>query len=181
MLFHSKLRTLIWLKASIGEPLGDLDGWWDNLRFLAKRNKVVGSISSSWLKFSVASLVAAEYSVCRGVLIPNGGNFRAIFSGPMPPSNPALVVLLAVRVALETFLDVGFADDFCLEVEVNSFLVLNWLNNPLQRPWNWWELFAEIVSIVFKLQEIRFLFVHDYGNSTSLWLAKEGIRRQNFV
>ncbi|KAL4352206.1 hypothetical protein GQ457_06G015670 [Hibiscus cannabinus] len=118
-----------------------------------QRDRIISStILSSWMKFSGGSMVSIETSVC-----------EAIFSGTVTLSSPGFTDLLVVLVALETFLEARFAENLCLELE---------------RPWNWWKIFAAIDSIGFKLKEIRYSLYHDSKNLTVLWLAKEGLRRQ---
>ncbi|KAK8662580.1 hypothetical protein V6N13_092150 [Hibiscus sabdariffa] len=103
------------------------------------------------MKFSVACLVSSDHSAGGAVLIANGGVYRALFSGPVTQSNCTLAVLLVVRVVLEIFIEVGFDESFRLEVEIGSAQVLNWLSNPLQRPWSLWKTFAEIDLLACKL------------------------------
>ncbi|KAK8979542.1 hypothetical protein V6N11_073538 [Hibiscus sabdariffa] len=104
-------------------------------RFLANHKQVKGPYDTRWLKFSVAGLVSSDISACGGVLIANGGVFRALFFGPVAHSSLAMATLRVVLVALSIFLEAGFAKNFGLEVEIGSVQVINWLSNPLQRPW----------------------------------------------
>ncbi|KAL4297768.1 hypothetical protein GQ457_12G027450 [Hibiscus cannabinus] len=87
LLFHSKLRALVWLNATKGDSLGDFDGWWDNPRYVVNHKQVKGSSDLCWMKFSVACLVSLDHSAGGGVLIANGGVYKALFSGLMTQSN----------------------------------------------------------------------------------------------
>ncbi|KAK8508030.1 hypothetical protein V6N12_025138 [Hibiscus sabdariffa] len=82
---------------------------------------VKGPYDTRWLKFSVAGLVSSDISACGGVLIANGGVFRALFFGPVAHSSLAMATLRVVLVALSIFLEAGFAKNFGLEVEIASY------------------------------------------------------------
>ncbi|KAK8665889.1 hypothetical protein V6N13_006046 [Hibiscus sabdariffa] len=68
----------------------------------------------------MAGLVSSDTSACGGVLIANGGVFRALFAGPVAHSSLAMATLRAVLVALSIFLEARLAENFGLEVEIGS-------------------------------------------------------------
>ncbi|KAK8563719.1 hypothetical protein V6N12_035860 [Hibiscus sabdariffa] len=71
----------------------------------------------------MAGLVSLDTSACGGVLIANGGLFRALFAGPVAHSSLAMATLRAVLVALSIFLEARLAENFGLEVEIGSVQV----------------------------------------------------------
>ncbi|KAK8563721.1 hypothetical protein V6N12_035862 [Hibiscus sabdariffa] len=68
----------------------------------------------------MAGLVSSDTSACGGVLIVNGGVFRALFAGPVAHLSLAMATLRVVLVALSIFLETRLAENFGLEVEIGS-------------------------------------------------------------
>ncbi|KAL4284097.1 hypothetical protein GQ457_16G022540 [Hibiscus cannabinus] len=88
-----------------------------------------------------------------------------------------LVVIGFGRGALETFIEAGLFDSVELVVESMSKVALNWINNPLQRPWLWWRILSEIDILVCRIKRVRFSFLSESGSATAVWLVKDGVRR----
>ncbi|KAL4353390.1 hypothetical protein GQ457_06G002990 [Hibiscus cannabinus] len=180
LLFHSKLRALIWLKASLAGSIGDLEGWWDNplcvvytpLLQAAARSTIFGRLT-----FSIVGLAFPNHVGCGGILRSENGTIRAIFLGSVALLGYILVEIQAIQVALEIFFEASFAENFELVVESRSFSVINWLNNPLQRPWIYWRNHVEIDMLVHRLKSVNFSHVSGSGNASVVWLAKDGMRR----
>ncbi|KAK9002456.1 hypothetical protein V6N11_025134 [Hibiscus sabdariffa] len=114
LLFHSKLRALVWLKASLTGSIGDLEGWWDNQLSTIFSPLLQASARStiSWrLIFSVVGLTSPNLVGCGGVLSSGNGTIRAIFSG---------YVALSVRVV-----------DFLVALPVTSSVL--WILDPSRK------------------------------------------------
>ncbi|KAK8665887.1 hypothetical protein V6N13_006044 [Hibiscus sabdariffa] len=78
----------------------------------------------------MAGLVSSDTSACGGVLIVNGGVFRALFAGPVAHLSLAMATLRVVLVALSIFLETRLAENFGLEVEIGS------VQPSLDEPWS---------------------------------------------
>ncbi|KAL4303465.1 hypothetical protein GQ457_10G000770 [Hibiscus cannabinus] len=149
----------------------------ENPRFADSVHSVDRPCSEGSMKFSIVGLVLANRFGSGGVLASNFGVFRALFSGPAPVSGVVFAELLAVKLALKTFIEAGLFDLVELVVESRSKVALNWINNPLQRPWLWWRILAEIDILVCRIKRVRFSFLSESGSATAVWLAKDGVRR----
>ncbi|KAL4341053.1 hypothetical protein GQ457_08G002300 [Hibiscus cannabinus] len=69
-----------------------------------------------------------------GALRFEGGYIRALFSGPVSNYDAAFTTLFAVKVALEVLLEAKWSENAGLVLELESHVVLNWLDSPLTRP-----------------------------------------------
>ncbi|KAK9030039.1 hypothetical protein V6N11_031477 [Hibiscus sabdariffa] len=96
---------------------------------------------------------------CDGALCVEGGHIRALFSGPVSNYGADFATLFAVKVALEVFLEAKWSEDVVLVMELESQVVLNWLDSPLTRPWKWWGYFEELDILMSRSDNIHFKLV----------------------
>ncbi|KAK8689267.1 hypothetical protein V6N13_087989 [Hibiscus sabdariffa] len=106
----------------------------------------------------------AEGVGCGGVLSLGGGEIWALFAGPLQRSDATITDLSAIKMALEVFIEAGFADQFELFIETPSLVVVNWLQNSFERPWSKWMLLAEIDKLVYNIANVRFEVFVDPSN-----------------
>ncbi|KAL4386761.1 hypothetical protein GQ457_09G031240 [Hibiscus cannabinus] len=85
-----------------------------------------------------------------------GGVVRALFSGPIVDCGCVPIDLFAVKVALETFKNAGWASRSALTFELDNRVFINWLENSLQRPWSIAKYIAEIDSLACGCANVQF-------------------------
>ncbi|KAL4309428.1 hypothetical protein GQ457_01G032330 [Hibiscus cannabinus] len=66
-------------------------------------------------------------------------------------------------------------------MELESQVVLNWLDYPLTRPWKWWDYFEELDKLMSRSDIIHFKLVPKGENSMAASLATLGIQRNEVL
>ncbi|KAL4353123.1 hypothetical protein GQ457_06G018430 [Hibiscus cannabinus] len=176
-IFQAKLRSLIWLKTSNGKKVGDLDGLWDSPNNL-------GVVKFEWKRsaectynFMVAVAVIGRVWGVGGVLVTGKGVIHAIFSSPLLCCSMVVAEIEAIKLALLIFIDAGHSTKVSLVREISSQAVLNWIVNPLQRPWSCWKILAEIDDLTACCKSVSFSTRNFSGFENACWLARDGTGR----
>ncbi|KAK9019234.1 hypothetical protein V6N11_053760 [Hibiscus sabdariffa] len=100
LLFNTKMRALVWVKAAKGDSIENVDAWWDNPVECQE--------------------VAGESVGCGGVLRISDGTLRALFFGPLHCSGYNFAELLAMKLAVDVFIEAGWVGVMELVLEYNS-------------------------------------------------------------
>ncbi|KAL4354799.1 hypothetical protein GQ457_06G023210 [Hibiscus cannabinus] len=102
-------------------------------------NSVVftNSVTAAWsppltgfLKFNVDGAAKESKAGCGGILRNDTGILRALFSGPLEGHGVDFAELMAIRAALELFIEAGWMGKAGLIIESDSRVVLNWIKVP---------------------------------------------------
>ncbi|KAL4298355.1 hypothetical protein GQ457_12G021530 [Hibiscus cannabinus] len=115
-----------------------------------------------------------------GVLRDADGVISIMFSGPLPPLGSEFAELGAILKALELFRAANLVGRVPLIVESDAKVILNWLSEPLQRPWRWWKIFRDIDALVTQIGNIQFQHICREKNVLADYLAKAGLQRIQF-
>ncbi|KAK8485284.1 hypothetical protein V6N11_038056 [Hibiscus sabdariffa] len=160
---------------------GDFEGWWNNPleRVGLSKDKAYGKaqLLKGVAKFSVVGVSNAVSAGCGGVLSLGGGEIRALFAGLLQRSDVTNLDLSTIKMALEIFIEAGFADQFKLHIETPLMVAVNWLQNPLQRPWSKWLMLAEFDKLIYKTTKVHFEVLDNLSSSMAIWLARDGASR----
>ncbi|KAG8485193.1 hypothetical protein CXB51_021625 [Gossypium anomalum] len=97
-----------------------------------------------WMKFNVAWVSSDERAACRRVLRDEKGVVSALFSSNCVVEGLEMVVLMAIKVAIEMFSSLFHKVQLPLIIEFDLSTVSNWLKYRSLRPWSLRKLFAEI-------------------------------------
>ncbi|GMJ00607.1 hypothetical protein like AT4G29090 [Hibiscus trionum] len=129
------------------------------------------------IKFNTDGAFKDQHAGCGGVLRTDSGDIRALFSGPIQPFSADFAELVALRTALEIFIEAGWLGRANLVVESDSQTVLNWVANKSLRPWRWWSVFEDIDILRSQINQCTFVHVSRNLNQLADHLAKEGMHR----
>ncbi|XVE96557.1 hypothetical protein REPUB_Repub02eG0232900 [Reevesia pubescens] len=135
ILFLVKLRSLSWINAACSDPLTSDSLWWLNplicqQESLSIKNKYVAVWSppgSGFVKFNVDAAVNSlvDAASCGGVLRGADGNILALFYGPLERCDVNVAEVMAIKLALEVFLEANLAVYGKLQVESDSSNAVN--------------------------------------------------------
>ncbi|KAK8488159.1 hypothetical protein V6N11_073206 [Hibiscus sabdariffa] len=80
---------------------------------------------------------------------------------------------------METFKKVGWASSSALTIELDNKILINWLENSLQRPWSIAKYIAEIDSLVRGCIAVQFKLADISNLAMASNLALDGLSRTN--
>ncbi|KAK8576173.1 hypothetical protein V6N13_090650 [Hibiscus sabdariffa] len=116
----------------------------------------------------------------------------ALVSGVLPHSVYLLVTrfrffeftvvpidLFAVKVALETFKKAWWASRSALTIELDNRVLINWLENTLQRPWSIAKYIVVIDSLVCGCVDVQFKLADIPNLAMAGSLALDGLPKTN--
>ncbi|KAL4291457.1 hypothetical protein GQ457_14G013010 [Hibiscus cannabinus] len=162
LLFNTKMRALVWIKASMRGLTINAEGW------LSK-------------PFDCCFELQPDSLLGRGVVeecyVPKMGVIGALFFGPTRAKGRDLAELFSVKTALEIFIKAGWVGVVKLVVESNSSVLLNWIENPLALPREGWSCLLDIDKASNLIGNICFRFVESDDNAMVSLLAMEGTNR----
>ncbi|KAE8688105.1 hypothetical protein F3Y22_tig00111000pilonHSYRG00058 [Hibiscus syriacus] len=176
------MRAFAWCKAL--KEFTDLDEkcWWDRP---AKSAVVYQSSKIIWkppvlgqMKFNVDGSATNKSAGCGGVLRIADGYVVVMFSGPITEVNSDYAELVAIKIALEVFVESCWCGKAILIIESDSKVVLNWVQNFYVRPWRWGAVFQEIDANVLKIPKSKFVFSPRTSNNMADYLANMGLSRK---
>ncbi|KAG8484941.1 hypothetical protein CXB51_021822 [Gossypium anomalum] len=117
LVFQSKLRALMWVRAVHNELSVEERLWWFcpikswNEAFKAGMG---GGLwcppRKGWVKFNLYGVVNEDEAGCGGVLRDLNGVARAVFSGPIVAKDSLVAEVVAIIIALEMFLAMAEID-----------------------------------------------------------------------
>ncbi|KAK8685373.1 hypothetical protein V6N13_041376 [Hibiscus sabdariffa] len=71
---------------------------------------------------------------CGGALCFEEGHIRALFFGLVSNYGAYFTTLIVIKVTLKVLIEANWSEDVVLLMELESQVVLNWLDSPLSRP-----------------------------------------------
>ncbi|GMI67424.1 hypothetical protein HRI_000411700 [Hibiscus trionum] len=184
LLFISKMRALIWCKATKPDSKLDEIRWWENpmSSILSQIYKPPinprDNVQDGCLIFNVDGAASPNLAGCGGVLCSKNGIIKAMFSGPAPPNGSDYSKIFAINTALHIFSEAGLTGSHPLVIESDSQVVINWILSAPSRPWKWWQIFEEIDKLRCGMQ-VSFTHSPRIYNSMADHLAKMGLNRNS--
>ncbi|TYH20749.1 hypothetical protein ES288_A05G454500v1, partial [Gossypium darwinii] len=158
LIFYSKLRALLWVRAAAEECRFQERLWW----LYPYRCGLSNSGSAGWcfpplgcLKFNVS-----------GVMRDKEGIVRALFSGPSVACEVESVELGAIIIAMDVFSDIGWKGSCFLIVEMGSREVFNLILKK-----------SKLDRIRVCARKLTFTLAEAGGNEMADALASAGISR----
>ncbi|KAK5838826.1 hypothetical protein PVK06_007566 [Gossypium arboreum] len=110
LIFHSKMRALLWARVAFEECRFQKRLWW----FCSYKCSFSNLVSRKWcypphgwLKFIVSG-IAFEDTIDGGVMRDEEGIVRALFSGPNDTCDAETAELGAIITALDVFIDIDW-------------------------------------------------------------------------
>ncbi|KAK9045272.1 hypothetical protein V6N11_059159 [Hibiscus sabdariffa] len=161
-----------------------LENWWADLRGLSTEGVAGGILSCvprlSWyVTFKIEGVRVGESAGCGDVLSNEVGIIRAIFSGPTEVKGREFTVLIAMKVALEIFLQSAWRSKAYLIIATDSNLVQRWVSNSFICPCYRWPLLLEIENLLRVVGSVQISFVPKTDFSLAGTLAIDGLNRTN--
>ncbi|KAG8473851.1 hypothetical protein CXB51_036041 [Gossypium anomalum] len=134
LVFLTKIRALMWIRAVYNELKVDEKIWWICPVRSWSGGKKFGSGGNFWcppyfggVKFNVSGVESEGVAGCGGVLRNSEGVVRAVFSGPCAARESSAAEVGTVCLALEVFLEMGWKGSCSKSIEVGSSDVFCWL------------------------------------------------------
>ncbi|KAK5837513.1 hypothetical protein PVK06_013323 [Gossypium arboreum] len=162
LIFHSKMRALLWVRAATEECRFQERLWW-----LCPYR--------CGLSNSGGAALEGESGV-GGVMRDEEGIVRALFSGPSVACDMESAELEAIIIAMDVFNDIGWKASCSLIIEMGSRKVFNWILEKSSRPWSQYSVFAEI-DRRRACGKLTFSFAEEGGNEMANALASTGMSR----
>ncbi|XP_040948622.1 uncharacterized protein [Gossypium hirsutum] len=171
LIFHSKMRALLWVRVAFDECMVQERLWWlspSKCKFDSLNSKLV-TLSwhyppHGWLKFNVSGMATEEATGCGGVLRGEEGTVRALFSGPCDAIDAYSVELGAIITALDVIVEIGWRGSSLIIVEIGSQVAYNWLLNKDKRPWSQQTTFTDMERRQACVGEVVFSKAEQHGN-----------------
>ncbi|TYH94502.1 hypothetical protein ES332_A12G046300v1 [Gossypium tomentosum] len=143
LIFHSKMRALLWVRAAFNECIIQERLWW----FCPYKCSLSKSgsrgwcyPSHGWLKFNVSGTASESASGYGGVMRDKESSIRALFSGPCWKGGSLIV-------------------------EMGSRVVYNWILDKKKKPWSKQAIFADLERRIACVGKISFLIANLNKNS----------------
>ncbi|KAH1064401.1 hypothetical protein J1N35_029388 [Gossypium stocksii] len=171
MIFHAKMRALLWVRVAFDECMVQERLWWlspSKCRFDSINSKPV-TLSChypphGWLKFNVSEMATEEATGCGGVLRDKEEIVKALFSGPCDAIDAYLAELGAIIIALDVIIEIGWTGSGLIIVEIGSQVAYNWLLNKDRRPWLQQTTFTDMKRRLACVGEVAFSKADQHGN-----------------
>ncbi|TYJ41359.1 hypothetical protein E1A91_A03G015900v1 [Gossypium mustelinum] len=179
LIFHSKLRALLWVRVAAEECRFQERLWW----LCPYKCGLSNSGSAGWrflplgcLKFNVSGLALEGESGVGVVMRDEEGIVRALFSGLSIACDAEYTELGAIIIAMDVFNDKGWKGSCSLIVELGSREVLNCILEKSSRPWSQHPVFAELDRRRAFARKLTFTLAEAGGNEMAA-LASAGMSR----
>ncbi|KAK8658936.1 hypothetical protein V6N13_029155 [Hibiscus sabdariffa] len=105
-LFNTKMRALVWVNASKTCSIENVDAWWENpSTFFCGWQELYS------LFFIINVSLLGESVGCGGILRTSEGVLRVLFFGPVLNTGLVYVELLALKIRVDVFIEVGYGSD----------------------------------------------------------------------
>ncbi|KAE8681632.1 hypothetical protein F3Y22_tig00111311pilonHSYRG00173 [Hibiscus syriacus] len=184
LLVYVKMRAYAWCKALKVFSVLDEKRWWDwpgesaGICAQQRPKSVWKPPVSGQMKFNVDGSATNKLAGCGGILRTAEGYVVAMLFGPVTEINSDFAELIAIKIALDVFVESCWCGKTGLIVESDSKVVLNWIQNALARPCRWGAIFQGIDVDAMKITEIKFAFLPRSTNNMADYLAKMGSKRK---
>ncbi|MBA0694908.1 hypothetical protein Goari_005170 [Gossypium aridum] len=179
LLFHPKMRVLMWARAIHNECIFSESDWWSSLvkcivggRSMRSRDLVWGPPPMGRIKFNVAGFVMNEIAACGGVLRDDKGVVSALFSGSCAARALEMAVLMAIKEATKMVIELIRKEQVPLIIKCNSSTVSDWLKYSCLLPWSFRNLFTNIEGSLRRMAEVRIEVTNQGKNGMAKALAK---------
>ncbi|KAK8667971.1 hypothetical protein V6N13_105443 [Hibiscus sabdariffa] len=129
--------------------------------------------------FCIVGVQVGDRAGCGGVLSNEVGTIRAIFSGPTEVKGREFSVLIALKVALVSFLLSAWHGKVALVVGTDSNLVQKWVNDFSLCSWCWWPLLLEIKKLLRDVGRVQICYFPKLESGIAGALAVDGMYRTN--
>ncbi|KAG8478991.1 hypothetical protein CXB51_028881 [Gossypium anomalum] len=133
--------------------------------------------SVGWVKFNVYGVEIEAEVECGGVLRDSNGVARALFFGPFAVKDSFAAEVVAISMALDVFLAMGWKGKSSLIIEVGSIEVFSWVENKGSRSWLLYTFFKEIEIRLSRVGNVSFSKVDKHCNKMAFALAVAGLKR----
>ncbi|KAK8696940.1 hypothetical protein V6N13_113108 [Hibiscus sabdariffa] len=174
----------MWCKASDNICFVNEGEWWTcpfDCFFYRISHSLGVSIGAATPVFLIQGVRIGDKAACGGLLLFGGGVIRAIFSGPVVDYGRAPIDLFAVKVALEIFKKAGWASSSALTIVLDNKVLINWLENTLQRTWGISKHIAEIDSLICGCANVQFKSAENSNMAMVGSLAYDGLSRSTWL
>ncbi|KAH1040659.1 hypothetical protein J1N35_042402, partial [Gossypium stocksii] len=185
LVFLSKIRALMWIRAVYDELKVNEKIWWVYpIRSWSggKKSRLRGYFwcppCFGGVKFNVSGMESEGEVGCGGVLRNSEEVVRAVFSGPSAARESSAVEMGAVCLALEVFQEMGWMGSYSLIIEVGSSEVFCWIEDKGSRLWSLVSIFKGIEARVSSIGNVSFSKVDKQGNTMAFALVSTGLKRQ---
>ncbi|MBA0781692.1 hypothetical protein Gotri_002589 [Gossypium trilobum] len=159
LVFHSKMRALIWVRSIQEELRVDERSWWIcsfrswcDLKKIGMGGRFWCPPRHGWVKFNVSGVAIG----CGEVLRDSDGVARALFSGPVATKDSITAEMGAVIIALDVFLAIGWKGKSSLIIESGSNEVFCWFENKGLRSWLLHPIFKETENKMVRVGNVSF-------------------------
>ncbi|TYI31182.1 hypothetical protein ES332_A05G435900v1 [Gossypium tomentosum] len=173
LVFHAKMRALLWSRAAFDECRFHERLWWFCMYKCCLSKSDPGGWCfppHGWFKFNVSGIVFEGVRGGRGVL-------RALFSGPIDAGDSESTELGAIIIALDIIIEIGWKGTGSLIIEIGSKEVLSWILEETRRRWSHQVIFAELERRWSRVGELSFSVAVTNGNEMADSLAIAGTNR----
>ncbi|KAK8697590.1 hypothetical protein V6N13_113731 [Hibiscus sabdariffa] len=100
--------------------------------------------------------------------------------GPVCGENMFIAGIFAVKMAIEMFKSTGWENKVSLVIFLNYKILLNWIENPLQRPWRLSKEFATFDVLLNDKSLFSFGKIGRSDNKMTARLAYDGLSKLNW-
>ncbi|KAH1074703.1 hypothetical protein J1N35_027031 [Gossypium stocksii] len=180
LIFHSKMRALLWVRAAFDECRVQERLWWFCLykcKFSLFDSRGWLYPPHGWLKFNVSGLAIEGALGVGGMLRDEEGIVRALFSRPTDACDAESAELGAISTALDIFIEFGWEGHGSLVIEIGSRVVYNWILVKARRPWSHQVISADLERRFFCFGKLSFSIAEVSGNEMAESLAMAGMSR----
>ncbi|KAK5847270.1 hypothetical protein PVK06_003575 [Gossypium arboreum] len=180
LVFHEKMRALLWSRAAFDECRFHERLWWFCPYKCCLSKSDPGGWCfppHGWFKFNVSGIVFEGVQGGGGVLRGEAGIVRALFSGPIDAGDSESTELGAIIIALDIIIEIGWKGTGSLIIEIGSREVLSWILEKTKRRWSHQVIFAELERRWSRVGELSFSVTVANGNEMADSLAIAGTNR----
>ncbi|TYH87967.1 hypothetical protein ES332_D01G154800v1 [Gossypium tomentosum] len=164
LIFHSKMRALLWVRAAFDECMLQERLWWlssSKWRFDSKPVTLGWRYPPhGWLKFNISRMEIEEVIGC-----------GTLFSRPCDAINVESAELGAIFAALGVIIEIGWRGIGLIIVEIRSLVAYNWLLNKHRRPWSQQTTFANMEMRLACVGEVALSKAKQHSNEMAETLA----------
>ncbi|MBA0844331.1 hypothetical protein Goarm_001432 [Gossypium armourianum] len=164
LLFHSKMRALMWVRSVQEELRVQERSWWicPYRSWCDLKKSGMGGMfwcppRYGWVKFNVSGVANEDEVECGGVLRDLDGVARALFSGLVAAKDSITAEVGAIIIALDVYLAMGWKGKGSLIIEIGSN--------------------EDIENRMIRVGNVSFLKAEKHGNEMAYALALAGIKR----
>ncbi|KAH1084276.1 hypothetical protein J1N35_024037 [Gossypium stocksii] len=183
LVFHSKIRALMWIRSVHEELKVDERIWWvcpyrsrSNIKKSGLSGRFWCPLSFGWVKFNICGVEIEDEVGCGGMLRDSDGMTRELFSIPFTTKDSLTVEVGVISMALDVYLAMEWKGKSSLIIEAGSIEVFNWVENKGLRPWLLFSLFKEVEIRLSRIGNVSFSKADKHGNKITFALAVAGLK-----